>query len=789
MNQIFESFVASGKALGAKSGLRWDVRTALDGKVEKAERWNLTALCGMASPPTIWLSDLGFDAKCLSVLNQMRTQSGEDPLADGSMSSAWCDLYKAVVLNELLVKRNKPQHAIINIGRYIRMLATCAEDTPPWELNPDIVQRAFNAALGIGESGKLAANLSMVVRIVFDALSLSEHKPLAGYCKPYPNKEARSAQAKVDNLLKRDSAYLRTDQVRKELADRKGSAKLPEERAFWELVRIVFTEQPKTFSDAIRFGQVKLAIATGFRIGENAMLPSDWERWREYVDAAGNPAGEKGGISRSLMIRHFAEKQATDLGRDGIVLYETAQHVPDMFNDLVLGSLQQVARMTAPMRTRLRLQITSKRLLPEFQPNQLVPAWDLYTRMSGSAHFVDDELPEKLVSSYRSDFNPDVLEQIRDWQCGRLDVVGISRAAKSFWWDWARRGLRVRKFNGDLIGKGIDWREAYFRIDEVEEFVAANLPTKLPDWEAFALQDGSHLHACDLMFLMPIRALIENRNGGIVDVNRYFAIGRVAPSDLQFHLGGNKENNLFQRYGRTDEDRQLKLNTHSLRHLQNAELFRLGVADTIITKRFNRSSVAQSYTYDHRSLAESLAHIDLPAGAANMGPRAQEALRMIRAQKVSGPIVDEFLRVQAEQGDDAAFNYLDAEADGLHVTPYGFCLNSFTVDPCPKHLECFNGCRHLTRSPVPEEQQNLERLRDRFARVIAKIEATAEAARSIGWKNQLAHARTRLENIEATLAASPGELVFPEGDDLHRSFEKAAGQTVLDTKKAIRRAE
>lgn len=199
--------------------------------------------------------------------------------------------------------------------------------------------------------------------------------------------------------------------------------------------------------------------------------------------------------------------------------------------------------------------------------------------------------------------------------------------------------------------------------------------------------------------------------------------------------------------------------------------------------------MAQSYTYDHRSLAEDLAHIDLPAGAETMGLRAQEALRMIQARRVSGPIVEEFLRIQAEQGDDGAFDYIDAEADGLHVTPYGFCLNSFTVDPCPKHLECFNGCRHLPRSAVPEEQRNLEKLRDRMEWVIAKIEATLVTARTIGWQNQLAHARTWLANIEAALAALPGEAVFPDGSDLHRSFQETAGTTILDTKPKIRRAE
>lgn len=59
---------------------------------------------------------------------------------------------------------------------------------------------------------------------------------------------------------------------------------------------------------------------------------------------------------------------------------------------------------------------------------------------------------------------------------------------------------------------------------------------------------------------------------------------------------------------------------------------------------------------------------------------------MIRADRVAGPVVHEFRKIQQEFGDEAAFDYLDAEADGLHVTPYGFCINSFTVDPCPKHI-------------------------------------------------------------------------------------------------------
>jgi hypothetical protein len=105
----------------------------------------------------------------------------------------------------------------------------------------------------------------------------------------------------------------------------------------------------------------------------------------------------------------------------------------------------------------------------------------------------------------------------------------------------------------------------------------------------------------------------------------------------------------------------------------------------------------------------------------------------------------------------------------------------FTVDPCPKHLECFNGCRHLARSDVEEERSHLERLRDRMAAVIKNLEALPEDQRSIGWHNQIAHARARFENILATLACRPGEKPFPDGPDLYRSAESLRDTTILDT--------
>lgn len=775
MNSFFNKYIESGKSLAESCGLDWDLSADLQGKIIKTARWDLATLCGLPSPPYFWHSSLGPDSNALDSLNGYRARQGLEPVTIKRLSKPWCDFYQAVLLNELLVKRNKPGHALNNIGRALRLVATCAANEAPWELSPDTVQLSYNVALGLGGSGKLAANVCMVVRNLVDGLHISDQSPLSRFCAPYP--EQIDLDNNVSKLRKGNNTYRATEKVRTELSERKSAARLPDEKAFWELVRIVFTETPRTFSDAMRFNQIKIQIACGFRVGENTLLPLDWKRSHDYITIDGRPAGELGGISRALSIRHFAEKQGDDKDSEGVVLYETTQNIPKIFESLIEEVLTNAERLSAPLRVRLRRQIETGRLIPEYPLDALVPAWDIYSRLTGSIWLASLPPPDELIEKYRENLDPQYLELIVKQQIDLIAQHGVSNGCKKY---FHKLPIVVRRVDGSPQVGNTVWQEAFFLVSEVEDMVREAMPTKISHTTPFKLQGGRFLPSSEFMYLMPIRPLIEERNGGVLDVTRYFSIGRASPSDLHLHLGG-QSNNIFARYGQTEEDRALSLNTHSLRHLQNGELFRLGVADTIITKRFNRRSVAQSYVYDHRSLAEELDNIDLPAGAEAIAPRAQETLRMIMANKIRGPIVDEFLEIQKEMGDDAAFQFLSAEADGLHATPYGFCVNSFTVDPCPKHLQCYNGCRHLTRSGVDEENQSLEKLRGRLKKIVDLIKETPTEARGLGWQNQLNHAETSLSNLEKVISTAPGSNPFPDGQNLYRSVDMARGTTLIDS--------
>jgi hypothetical protein len=114
----------------------------------------------------------------------------------------------------------------------------------------------------------------MMVRTVLDDQHLADTPALARFCVPLSIRPALDGHEQTRSEKARVNGASRTGSLRRRLTDRKSGEKLPEQEAFWELVRIVFTEATRrTFSDAIRFSVLKLCIISGLRIGEVVMLP------------------------------------------------------------------------------------------------------------------------------------------------------------------------------------------------------------------------------------------------------------------------------------------------------------------------------------------------------------------------------------------------------------------------------------------------------------------------------------------------------------------------------------
>lgn len=800
MNSYLDTYVQDGRAIAEQRGVQWDVPLDLEGVAISGRGWNLTEMVGDSPPPITWMNDFGTDR---GTVEQLNCAPGFGPVRTYRkvpLSQGWQDFLMACAIDQLFVRRNTCPHVVGNVVRPLRVLATCSPDTEPWQITADHVAFAISTARKIQPSGKLADLIFGVVKNILDLNHLTNAGPLC------------PSLVRDKKVHKRTSKFTKAqEEIRSDLEERKNAEKLPERRAFWELTRIVFTEEPKSFLDFLRFSLTKVLILTGLRDGECTMLPADWKRYREHFDCKGRPAGQAGGISKSLTLRHFAEKQRT-LYEDSIALFETVQFVPLMFEDILTSTLDQVVQATQPLRNTLQRQIETGRVLPQFEPGDLVRAAELYTYLTGNPFVTDlpKEVRQRYVATYRHDYNPKIFEELRSAQLEAIrEGQGLSIAAYMYYRRF--KGPPLRRLNGSAWEGKKNFAQMYLRIGEVEEFLKSELPTKQSDSTAIRLANGE-LSASELMFLMPKRALAEGLGAGLCDVTRACAVGRFDRNMISNALSGSSKLTLFEAYGQTDQDRELRLLPHSLRHLQNTELFRLAVADTLITKRFNRKSVAQSYHYDHRSLSEDLEMIDLkPEIEARLGEKSATIARLIKSGLGQGPIVEAFKKIQREQGEEAAIEYLVVEADGFHSTPWGNCINSFTVDPCKQHVECINGCRHLLATGITEHRSALVQLEVKFETAIKAIEIRKQSIAQgsplnlkssrkrskptdlsvppknmkavpfsgIGMENQLKHAKTRLAGVRKLLATHEGYQVFPDGPDLSRGPRKSVG-TVLD---------
>ena len=759
-NAHYLSFIKIAQLAAENTGLPWEI-SLKDGEAADGEGWNITEMAGATPPPVFRLRSFRSDDKTLAAINRRRVENGKSATAAFVFSSDWQSLIKAAVIDRILIRRNQPGSVYSATIRPLAVLATCCNDTSPWNLAPTDLAFAATIADEIQPSRKLGDDVAGIATWLFDKNHLSARCPLS--------LTGRLAERSKEKRRKRNTEF-----VRKSLSERKAGAKLPAENAFWEVMRIVHQEQPISFLDYIRFAIVKVLILTGLRSGEAVTIPADWAQWHDYVDRTGKPAGASGGVSRSLSLRHFGEKQRVT-GGDSVALYRTSQHVPKMFEAALVELLDSVNRIVQPLRTRLTAQIESGRIFPEFAPGELVPVFEIYTRITGEPFVFVDPMRDELIRHYKINYDPGVFLRIRERQ-RQLATGGGTLDNKVRVYFAGKLGASINKraafrnSAGSLVD-GIPYENGYLRVGEFEEFLKLAVPTKLSDIDGLRLSDGTDILPHQLLFLAPKRALSEERNGGICDVTKYAFVGRITPGDFMGSLSGSMgtQTSFFDKYSAAGSE-GLALTAHMFRHLQNTELFRLGVADTIITKRFNRTSLAQSHDYDHRSLAEDLSSIEIPDAAQPfLNDRTLAVYKLIASGKASGPIVDEFKDIQQAEGDEAAFVFLATEADGFHTTPYGHCLNSFTVEPCPKALECFAGCRHLTASGLPEHRRNLERLRDRYVTLIQSIDQ--HPAPPSGKSNILAHAKTRLSGIEAALRAQPGAAIFPNGVDLQQTIE------------------
>lgn len=146
------------------------------------------------------------------------------------------------------------------------------------------------------------------------------------------------------------------------------------------------------------------------------------------------------------------------------------------------------------------------------------------------------------------------------------------------------------------------------------------------------------------------------------------------------------------------------------------------------------TALVQNVYYQHTSIEENTAaHHEFLAFNSHH-ERIDFLHTGIRDKRIQGALTDSYHALLSDKGTTTAEAFLTVHATALHVTPFGGCIHDFSQAPCPKHLQCWNGCSHLHLMGTPSERANLEKQAENLTTAITIMrDAGAGEAGSDVW--------------------------------------------------------
>ena len=251
---------------------------------------------------------------------------------------------------------------------------------------------------------------------------------------------------------------------------------------------------------------------------------------------------------------------------------------------------------------------------------------------------------------------------------------------------------------------------------------------------------------------------------------------RVTLVDINHALGNDeKYASIFSRRSLTESDgAPIRLTSHQPRHWRNTIYHLTGMSDVQQALALGRKRLDQNVYYQHTSIEENTAAHQEFLAFNSHHERIDFLHTGIRDKRIQGALTDSYHALLSNKGTTTAEAFLTVHATALHVTPFGGCIHDFSQAPCPKHLQCWNGCSHLHLMGTPSERANLERQAENLTTAITIMrDAGAGEAGSDVW---LADQEDKLNNLKSVLARDTNagvQRVFPNGHPM----------TVADTNK------
>jgi hypothetical protein len=518
---------------------------------------------------------------------------------------------------------------------------------------------------------------------------------------------------------KRRHDYISLHDPDRAVKQRKSDDKLPSREAMEAYA--LCSNHPRSEGEEILLRVIDLLIATGQRGNEVSVIPYDcWvERpikgtaGKVVVDANGKPIVECG-------IRYFAEKQFQSR-----VHWFAESDVP-----LARCAVERLKMLTQEQREIARWQEAHPGRLWNYSPQTAMSEVEVLDWLGFSEN--RDTLRNLSVYFTRNGVHPldETSHQYKDIE--RRYLAGdIER-------------LLVPKLHGHAV---------------LTENIGGNLHIILKTSETLAI-------AFDGQFRL---------GGREANVFRVLPRG-VTLRDINNALGANEAySSIFSRRSLTESDgAPIRLTSHQPRHWRNTIYHLTGMSDVQQALALGRKRLDQNVYYQHTSIEENTAAHQEFLAFNSHHERIDFLHSGIRDKRIQGALTDSYHALLSDKGTTTAEAFLAVHATALHVTPFGGCIHDFSQAPCPKHLQCWNGCSHLHLMGTPSERVNLEKQAENFTTAITIMrDAGAGEAGSDVW---LADQEDKLNNLKSVLARDTNagvQRVFPNGHPM----------TVADTDK------
>jgi len=502
--------------------------------------------------------------------------------------------------------------------------------------------------------------------------------------------------------------------------ERIGEDKLPSYEA---MAAYAFcTNNPINEDEEILLRTIDLLIAMGQRGNEITHIPYDCIVEHIKTNPDGSPMLDtKGNQLKDIGIRYFAEKQF----QSG-VHWLAEQDIP-----FALRAINKLKKLTKPIREVAVYQEKNNRL------------WNLN--------------PNSNISD---------IDLIKEY-------LGFENTHNLFLY------LKTNKIGPKLVNKAIrheygvtsirKWPEHYYNVQDIERFLFPKLDRHI------ILRENDRI-------ILKTSELLSIRFEGAFRFKRKANTFKVLPGKLKLmELNGALGSipgleSIFERRGLTEADgSKIKMTSHQPRHWRNTLYELAGMSNVNQALSLGRKLIEQNTAYQHGTVKE-ITQVHKDFLTFNSTQEKISFLRTgIRESKIIGDLTDTYHTLKQFEGVDSAEAFLATHANALHITPFGACSHDFSLTPCPKHLQCWNGCSNLNLTGSGHEMENLNLLISKTEMAISKMRENADGEfGGINWVEDIEKKLANMKIAYKLATKKQNGTIFKNGQDLSGTKKKSS---------------